>query len=782
MPNSRSPTILHVDDDADARYVLAWLLRDAGFQVTEAATGADALRLVAEEPDLVLLDVHLPDLSGLEVCRRIKASPATSSIPILHLSATAVESLDKVQGLDGGADGYLTEPVDPAELIGSVKALLRVRQSEKEARVSARQWQAMFDAIGDAVCLLDPRGAVLRCNRPMAQLLRKPFRQIIGWPYHELVRDALGPAEAPAFARGQETRHLEIGELAVCQRWFRVTTAPVLDEEGVVTGSVHTWVDITARRLAEEERGQLLAREQAARAEAETLARSLRDQHKWLEGVLDLLPIPMLLIEPGTARVTFANKAADAMAGGAFPKGKPAEEYHSVYFCTDAEGARIPDDRMPGVRVARGERLEGFEMDWNLPSGKRALLVHAEPLPAMHGHPGIAVMVFQDVSRQKQVEEELRKTDRAKDDFLAVLGHELRNPLSPLLNALHVLRREAAQGPVFLRMRAMMERQVRHMSRLVDDLLDVSRIGRNKVLLRKERLDLVPLVRTAAEDHRAGLEAAELTLEVELPDRPVWVLGDPTRLSQVVGNLLQNAGKFTDAGGRVDVRVAKEPSGQRAVVTVRDTGIGIDAEMLPRLFETFTQALGSVGRSRGGLGLGLALVKGLIELHGGEVVARSAGLGRGAEFTLWVPLHTEPPAPAAETPELAPLAPGELRILLIEDNHDVLETLRVLLEFSGHSVAVARSGAAGVEAARRWLPDVVLSDIGLPGALDGYAVARELRRDPALAKTRLIAMSGYGSQSDKRQCLEAGFEVHLVKPIDPEELARVLASRSAGTS
>jgi CheY-like chemotaxis protein len=319
----------------------------------------------------------------------------------------------------------------------------------------------------------------------------------------------------------------------------------------------------------------------------------------------------------------------------------------------------------------------------------------------------------------------------------------------------------------------MMARQVRHLTHLVDDLLDVSRLTRGKVQLRKQRLDLGQLARTTAEDRRPVLEGAGLALQLEVPQTPVWVLGDATRLAQILTNLLDNAAKFSGRGRTVTVRVTADAVRDQAVLSVRDQGIGIEPEMLSRVFNVFAQADKSLDRSGGGMGLGLALVKGLAELHGGKVEATSEGPGKGAVFTVRLPLEQEPAALAASPSEPQPSG-KHFRILIVEDNKDAANSLSILLEVLGHEVKVAYTGPAGVEAAREWRPDVVLCDIGLPG-LDGYGVARELRLNPTTARVRLLALTGYGQEEDKRRSREAGFDYHLVKPADPEELHRLLA-------
>jgi CheY-like chemotaxis protein/two-component sensor histidine kinase len=292
--------------------------------------------------------------------------------------------------------------------------------------------------------------------------------------------------------------------------------------------------------------------------------------------------------------------------------------------------------------------------------------------------------------------------------------------------------------------------------------------------LRLVRLDLARLVRVAAEDQRSAFEEAGLDLAVDAPEVPLWVTGDATRLTQVIDNLLHNARKFTERGGKVEVRVHAEPQGRQAVLSVRDTGIGIEPEIVPHLFETFAQADRSLDRSKGGLGLGLSVVRGLVELHKGQVGAASAGPGRGAEFTVRLPAMPEPAA-ISQMPTAAEGDAKQRRILVVEDNRDSADTLRLLLELYGYEVTVAYNGPDGVKAAEERKPNIVLCDIGLPG-LDGYGVARTLRRNPATAKAHMIAVTGYGSDADRCRSREAGFDRHLVKPVDPVDLKQALAA------
>jgi signal transduction histidine kinase/DNA-binding response OmpR family regulator len=369
----------------------------------------------------------------------------------------------------------------------------------------------------------------------------------------------------------------------------------------------------------------------------------------------------------------------------------------------------------------------------------------------------------------------IQEADRHKNEFLAMLAHELRNPLAPIRNAVEVLRMVGPNEPSMVKARDMINRQVTHMARVIDDLLDMSRISRGKMLLRKESTDLVEVIKGVIEDYQTRLESAGQKLQVCLPDEPVWTLGDPTRLAQVVGNVLHNAHKFTDAGGIVAIELGREPAGQMARITICDTGIGMEPAILERVFDTFTQADRTLDRSRGGLGLGLALVKGLVLLHGGEVSAESQGLGKGTEISIHLPV-TEQPLPKWESAVPSSRDKSPSRILVIEDNLDAAESMRMLLTLAGHQVQVAGTGSAGVEAARQFHPEVVLCDIGLPGGMDGYAVARALRQDLELNSPYLIALTGYGQAGDKDRSRQAGFDVHLIKPVDYGELERLLES------
>lgn len=376
-----------------------------------------------------------------------------------------------------------------------------------------------------------------------------------------------------------------------------------------------------------------------------------------------------------------------------------------------------------------------------------------------------------DVTEQRTVENALRDADRRKNQFLAMLGHELRNPLSGISGAIQVLITLDLPGDDVRSMLQIIERQSRHMARLIDDLLEVSRISRGKIQIHPERIDLAAQIRSHLEDLRPALTTAGLTAQLDLPPQPVWVMCDPTRWEQILMNLVQNAVKFTDAGGRIEVRLTSDDAAREAIVSVRDTGIGLAPELLTTIFQPFSQADSSLERSRGGLGLGLALVKGLVELHEGTISAWSAGIGQGTEFTLRFPLAED----EEELPEIeVHYTPHSLKILVIDDQIDAGVPLRRLLELEGHTVQMAGDGPSEVQLAKEWQPAAVLCDIGLPGGMDGYAVARTLRAHPPTRDITLIALTGYGSQEDRDRGLQAGFNHYLTKPADITVLRTLL--------
>jgi len=372
----------------------------------------------------------------------------------------------------------------------------------------------------------------------------------------------------------------------------------------------------------------------------------------------------------------------------------------------------------------------------------------------------------------------IREADRRKDEFLAMLAHELRNPLAPISNAVEIMRLRGPEHSELDWARDVIARQVQHLVRLVDDLLDVSRITRGKIRLKLEPIDLAAVVSNAVETSRPLIEGRRHRFVADMPTEAIWVKADPARLAQVLANLLNNAAKYTEEGGSIRISVARD--GGQAVVRVRDSGVGIPPEMLAGIFDLFTQVDRTLDRSQGGLGIGLTLVQRLVQMHGGSVEAQSDGPGQGSEFVVRLPMLTafQPPRLATPPPAERESAAGHLRILVVDDNADAAVSLSMLLRLDGHEVHMVHSGPAALDAVRELRPDVVMLDIGLP-EMDGYEVARRLRAEPGGADLSLVAVTGYGQDEDQRRCRAAGFDHHLVKPVDPQALSTLLTSMPA---
>jgi signal transduction histidine kinase/ActR/RegA family two-component response regulator len=449
----------------------------------------------------------------------------------------------------------------------------------------------------------------------------------------------------------------------------------------------------------------------------------------------------------------------------------------SFRVCRD--GRPLPAAELPLHRAARGEAIRGEEVEVRFADGS---LVHgvisAMPLFDANGRPRGAIAALMDVSTSKRTELALREADRRKDEFLAILAHELRNPLAPIRNSLHILRLSSRQDPsVSAAVSEMMERQVDHMVRLVDDLLEVSRITRGKIELRREPVEIAAVLRVAVETARPLMDAAGHELAISLPPEPLTVNGDRVRLAQVFSNLLNNAAKYTDRGGHVHLVCKRD--GDAVTVAVRDDGRGIPDELLPRVFDLFMQVDRGADRAQGGLGIGLTLVRSLVEMHGGRVHARSGGPGLGSEFVVRLPLCADPLPAFADPRTQLPEATGR-QVLVVDDNRDAAESLAMLLRLLGMDVRVAYSGAEALAVLGHYEPEVVLLDIGMPG-MDGHEVARRIREEPRFRGTTLIALTGWGQEEDRVRSRTAGFDHHLVKPADVTTLHALLNGEGLGS-
>ena len=648
MNESRRALILNVDDNDGARYAKSRVLRLAGFEVLEAVDGASALAQASSGlPDLVLLDVKLPDISGLEVCRRIKADPATSSILILQTSASATATEDKVRALDGGADNFLVAPIEAAELVANVRALLRLRYVEdayRRVETALKESEERF--------------------RQIAENITDVF-----WIY--------------GFEEG---RFLYVNP--ACERVWGRQAADLCGDPANWFAAIH----------AED------------RVAAETALASL----------------PRI--------------------GG----------YDIEY--------RIASHAAPGGAGPLTGNMLGSATRW---VRDRGFIVRNDA-----GEPYRAAGIAQDVTIARAAADFLRESDRRKDEFLATLAHELRNPLAPIRSAIDLLQLpQAAPKPMVDKAHAMIARQVSHLTRLVDDLLDVARITRGKVTLKNEEVDLHNAVSAALETVRSRIDERGQDLRVILPASHAVVRGDPVRLAQIVSNLLHNASKYSPQNGKLALQLGIGDGVAR--ISVRDNGIGIATESLEKVFDLFVQAGHSPDMAQDGLGIGLSLVKRLVELHGGRVEAFSAGLGQGSEFVVALPLLFEVVAEQSPPLDAAGIGQGSgKRILVVDDNNDAADAISMLLVSNGHQVRTVYEALPAIEAVREFEPQVILLDIGLPG-MNGYELARELRkvRPDAL----IIALTGYGQDKDRRQAKEAGFDHHLTKPVDINSLNALLA-------
>ena len=513
-----------------------------------------------------------------------------------------------------------------------------------------------------------------------------------------------------------------------------------------------------------------------SRQELHAAERQAVEDRVFLSAVLEAVEDGIVACDP-RGELTLLNRAARRFVGlpvaGLPPGSLPLR---ALYHHKD--GTPLQEHELPLKRALAGDRVEQVEVDLRVANRPpRPVVASGRALHDASGNMLGAVISLHDISASREAQllresrERLAESDRRKTEFLATLAHELRNPLAPISNGLHLLQR-SDDPHAREKARAMMERQLKHLVHLVDDLLDIARISSNKVALRRERLDLAAVLAGAVETSMPLIASSGHALDVHMPAEPLHVIGDATRLAQVVSNLLNNAAKYTPAGGSIELGVAQE--GGQAVVCVRDNGVGIPHDELPKVFEMFTQVGRNLDRAPGGLGIGLALVRRLVELHGGSIEASSGGADSGSTFTLRLPLAE------AATNEAAPSPAGDehsittFRVMVVDDNVDAAESLAELLEIEGHEVRVTHDGESALQLAANFAPEVVFLDIGMPGK-DGYQVAREMRVQPATQHSVLVALTGWGAQEDRARSRNAGFDHHLTKPASLDSVDALLA-------
>jgi PAS domain S-box-containing protein len=643
MPDTSQITLLNVDDYAPGLYARSRALRQAGFTVLEAATGTEALRLVAEhKPVLVLLDVNMPDMSGLEVCRRLKSDPDTSTVLVLHVSATATRGADRLQALEYGADTYLVEPVETEELVATVRALLRLRAAETALRERERQFQAILDHTPVILLMKGADGRYLLVNRGYEQLTGREMSDLRGRLDVEVfdrgAANLLGAREREVLETRQAIEFEAPLGVGPSDRVYHQIKFPVYDAGQQPYAVCTIATDITQRKRADLEYQALLGREQDARRDAEN-------------------------------------------------------------------------------------------------------------------------------------------ANRTKDDFLATLSHELRTPIAAILGWAQVLTTVQRDEATLHRALESIERNARQQVQLIDDLLDLSRIIAGKLRLDLRVVDLGPVVSAAIETARPAAQAKEIEISSYIETGTGIVMGDSGRMQQVFWNLLSNAVKFTPRGGRVDVRLERVNS--RAQVQIIDNGAGIPKEMISAIFDRFRQADNTTTRSHGGLGLGLAIVRNLVELQGGTVAASSPGLGEGATFTVTLPLVPiriiKPETPGEQLRQYEGPRCDGVRVLIVDDEADGRELVARFLQAAGASVRTASSAAEALAAIEQEPFDVVVSDLAMPGE-DGIALVGAVRARGI--RTPLVALTAHAGPQMRVRALMAGFSSYIAKPVEPAELTAVIVQQA----
>ena len=643
MPEASQITLLNVDDYAPGLYARSRALRQAGFTVLEASTGGEALRLAAEhKPALALLDVNMPDMSGLEVCRRLKTDPDTAAMLVLHVSATATRGADRLQALEHGADSYLIEPVETEELVATVRALLRLRAAEAALRERERQFQAILDHTPVILFMKGADRRYLLANRGYEQLSGHAAADLKGRLDVELfdrgAANSLGAREQEVLETRQAIEFEAPLGLGPSDRIYHQVKFPVYDSAQQPYAVCTIATDITQRKRADLEYQALLAREQDARRDAEN-------------------------------------------------------------------------------------------------------------------------------------------ANRTKDDFLATLSHELRTPIAAILGWAQVLTTVQRDEATLHRALESIERNARQQVQLIDDLLDLSRIIAGKLRLDLRVVDLGPVLSAAIETARPAAQAKEIAITSYLETGTGIIMGDSGRLQQVFWNLLSNAVKFTPRGGRVEVRLERVAS--RVQVQVSDNGAGIPKEMISAIFDRFRQADNTTTRAHGGLGLGLAIVRNLVELQGGTVSAASPGVGEGATFTVTLPLVPiriiKPEGPGDQLRQYEGPRCDGVRVLIVDDEADARELVARFLQAAGATVQTAGSAADALDALGKETFDVVVSDLAMPGE-DGLALVGAVRARGI--RTPMVALTAHAGAQMRVRALMAGFSSYIAKPVEPAELTAVIVQQA----
>jgi PAS domain S-box-containing protein len=779
LPSSPKANILLVDDQPANLLSLRAILEDLGQNLVEAHSGLEAFRLLQDSDfAVVLLDVQMPGQDGFETASLMRGREESRHTPIIFLTGYDNDRFSVERAYSLGVVDYLEKPLVPvilrAKVAGFIDLFQKTQQVKQQAeclrqmerrefetrlgqenarlRESEQRFARFMQHLPGLAWIKDLQGRYVYANDAAVRTFRTSWPELYGKTDAELF-----PSQTAAQFQANDQRAItsQTGvqmietlehEDGVLHRSL-VSKFPILGADGhaLLVGGMA--IDITDQLQAEH--AQKAAQEQlhiVTDSMSALVSRCSRD---------------LVYLWVSQPYADWLRRPPDDIVGRSIQEviGQEAFAVLRPYFEQVLSGQKVSYEEEVNYR--------GLGCRW----------VNAVYTPTwdVSGHVDGWVAVVIDIDARKRAEQALQEAHRRKDEFLATLAHELRNPLAPIRNALHILKQPTANKEVLRQVREMAERQVQHMAKLLDDLLDVSRISRGRIELAKETVDVAAVISRTVDAVGPLFEEREHQLTVSLPPVALQILADPTRLEQVLTNLLNNAAKYTDPGG--NVWLTAERDGGEVVLRVRDTGIGIATDMLPKIFDLFVQAERRLDRSHGGVGIGLTLVKQLIELHGGTVDAHSAGLGQGSEFVVRLPAALGGAAPArggACQVNATSNSVASRRVLVVDDNVDGADSIGLLLKLGGHDVRVAYDGPTALLVAQAFLPEVVLLDIGMPG-MDGYEVARQLRGEAGHQAVLLVAVTGWGQEADRQRSLGGGFNHHLVKPVEPKVLAELLA-------
>ena len=794
-------TVLLVDDNADMREYVRMLL-STRFRVRTAADGVEALaEIERKRPDLVLTDVMMPRLDGFGLLKAIRADPALQELPVVFLSARAGEEA-RIEGIDAGVDDYLVKPFSARELHARVANTLLMARARREYLHATRAGEArrrflldFADALRAASSVEEViAAAVARIGRELAttnagyvevEAGERSFRVVTEWRAdgargrdgERFPIDRFGEHEArraglPIVIEDTTTH-------SHADAWLAEGAGAVLTVPCVTSGRspAALWVTVPHPRawhgdeiaLLREASERLWAELGRARAEG-----ALRESEERFRTMADSSPLLVWVLDP-KGRAIFTNRACHEFFDE-LPERMGLDGWHRYLHADDAQDFTSEieaalAERRPFSVMARVRRSDGA-WRWMQSIGAPRFAEDGRFLGAVGSSP--------DVTELIEASDALRDADRRKDEFLATLAHELRNPLAPIRQAARLSRAPDASDAQRRWSQEVIERQVKHMALLLDDLLDVSRITRGKLELRRERVELHSVIAMALETARPLIDDRRQIVTQHLPAAPLWLDADPMRVAQVLANLLTNAAKYSEPGGIIELAATREVDHLR--IDVVDSGIGIEPSLRPSVFEMFSQMQASLDRAEGGLGIGLALVKGIVELHGGRVDAHSDGPGRGARFTVRLPVPDGDAHAVQSGDQPAPVKSARTaRILVADDNRDAASSLATLLRLDGHEVRVANDGAQALAAAEAFVPQIALLDIGMPKR-NGYEVARAIRTSQWGASMVLVAVTGWGQSEDKRRAKDAGFDHHFTKPLDLDVLAAFVGDALARSS